>query len=242
MNNPPKCLSVFTEFSDSFSKEALYKEISIWIRRNGFRYWIYAQGFPPSPLTKSPFVFGNYPDDWIQHYFESDYIHVDPTIQHCRERVTPYIWPPTGQIRKPGKIREFFNEARQFRLLRGITFPLHGPGKYRGLFSVALDHFVSERDVSELAPCMMLMGSMVHEKIITILDGDQESSDRQLTPREQECLTWAAIGKSSWEIGKLLKITERTVNFHLGNAGRKLGVASRQSAVAHAVSRGLIIL
>ncbi|MDF0522996.1 helix-turn-helix transcriptional regulator [Bradyrhizobium yuanmingense] len=34
-------------------------------------------------------------------------------------------------------------------------------------------------------------------------------------------------GKSSWEIAKILNISENTVNFHLKNAIRKLGTTNR---------------
>ncbi|ESZ53486.1 helix-turn-helix transcriptional regulator [Mesorhizobium sp. L103C131B0] len=36
-----------------------------------------------------------------------------------------------------------------------------------------------------------------------------------LTPREYECLQWAARGKSAWAIGCILGIKPRTAAFHL---------------------------
>lgn len=48
-----------------------------------------------------------------------------------------------------------------------------------------------------------------------------------LTPREIECIHWAAHGKTSWEISRILSITERTVNFHLTNSMHKTGSSNR---------------
>ncbi|MDH2348154.1 helix-turn-helix transcriptional regulator [Bradyrhizobium sp. SSUT77] len=48
-----------------------------------------------------------------------------------------------------------------------------------------------------------------------------------LSAREKQCLQWVEEGKSSWEIGVILKITENTINFHLKNAMRKLEVTTR---------------
>ena len=45
-----------------------------------------------------------------------------------------------------------------------------------------------------------------------------------LTGRELECLEWVSHGKTSWEIGTILDLSERTVNFHLSNACLNLGV------------------
>jgi len=61
-----------------------------------------------------------------------------------------------------------------------------------------------------------------------------------LSQRETECLRWAAWGKTSWEIARILGVAERTVNFHLQNACRKLQACNRRAAVAVALSRGLL--
>jgi DNA-binding CsgD family transcriptional regulator len=61
-----------------------------------------------------------------------------------------------------------------------------------------------------------------------------------LTPREREVLTWAAQGKSAWEIGEILHITQRTVNEHVRTAARKLGATNRTQAVAIALRNRII--
>lgn len=61
-----------------------------------------------------------------------------------------------------------------------------------------------------------------------------------LTAREQSCLHWAALGKTSWEIGAILGITERTVNFHIANTCTKLDVYTRQAAIVIALQTGLL--
>src|SRR5882762_2175336 len=47
-----------------------------------------------------------------------------------------------------------------------------------------------------------------------------------LTKQEIECLRWCKEGKTNWEIGAILRISEKTVEFHLGNAMRKLGAGN----------------
>ena len=61
-----------------------------------------------------------------------------------------------------------------------------------------------------------------------------------LTPREREVLTWAARGKSAWEIGEILHISKRTVDERVQTAVRKLGAANRTQAVAIAVLKHII--
>ena len=61
-----------------------------------------------------------------------------------------------------------------------------------------------------------------------------------LSSRERACLDWAAQGKSSWDIGVILAISENTVNFHIKNAMRKLQTTSRTVAAIKAMQLGLI--
>jgi LuxR family quorum-sensing system transcriptional regulator CciR len=64
----------------------------------------------------------------------------------------------------------------------------------------------------------------------------------KITPREVDCLHWTARGKTNWEIGQILEISENTVRFHLKNAFKKLGATSRARAVGTAINAGIIHL
>ncbi|MBV9984572.1 helix-turn-helix transcriptional regulator [Bradyrhizobium sp.] len=61
-----------------------------------------------------------------------------------------------------------------------------------------------------------------------------------LSDREKACLAWSARGKSSWEIGQILAISEHTAVFHIKNAMRKLGTNNRTLAAVKAIQLGLI--
>jgi DNA-binding NarL/FixJ family response regulator len=56
-----------------------------------------------------------------------------------------------------------------------------------------------------------------------------------LTPREAEVLLWVSYGKSNRMISEILGISHRTVNKHLEQVFRKLGVETRAAAAAVAV-------
>lgn len=63
-----------------------------------------------------------------------------------------------------------------------------------------------------------------------------------LTPKEVDCLEWCKEGKTNWEIGEILKISEKTVEFHMRNSMRKLGASNRVTAVVTGIRCGLIAL
>ena len=65
-------------------------------------------------------------------------------------------------------------------------------------------------------------------------------SSTDLSPREAEVLHLIGEGKSDWEIGTILCLSRRTVNFHAENLKRKLGVNNRVQLVLVAVRIGLL--
>ena len=70
--------------------------------------------------------------------------------------------------------------------------------------------------------------------------GADQSLVEPLTPREREVLARVAAGLTNRQIAARLGISDRTVQFHLGNVLGKLGVASRTEAAVLALQRGLV--
>jgi len=65
-------------------------------------------------------------------------------------------------------------------------------------------------------------------------------ASRELSAREREVLSWAQQGKTYWEIGCILGISQRTVKFHVQRIKSKLDVVSTAHAIAQAMRRGII--
>src|SRR4029079_13453763 len=73
--------------------------------------------------------------------------------------------------------------------------------------------------------------------------GPVEHAEREpveISAREREVLCWAQQGKTYWEIGCILGISERTVKFHFARIKVKLDVVSTAHAIAKAMRAGLI--
>ncbi len=85
-----------------------------------------------------------------------------------------------------------------------------------------------------------LLIAIIRHRLTTAVDRSAEKTELHLTDRELQVLTWVARGKSSSDIATILGISERTVNFHLDNAMRKAGVATRVQAAVKCALLGLI--
>lgn len=62
-----------------------------------------------------------------------------------------------------------------------------------------------------------------------------------LTRREREVMRWIVKGKTDWEIGQILLISKKTVNYHIENVKRKYGATTRMQAVMAALQEGLLV-
>jgi LuxR family quorum sensing-dependent transcriptional regulator len=65
---------------------------------------------------------------------------------------------------------------------------------------------------------------------------------RSLSGIEAEVLRWAARGKTVWETGQILGISERNVRWHLEEAQRKLMTNNKTATVAAAIVNREILL
>lgn len=64
----------------------------------------------------------------------------------------------------------------------------------------------------------------------------------RLTPKELETLHWAMLGKTAWEISRIQGRSVATINFHLGNIRRKLGVNTMCGVLRKALEQHIVVL
>jgi LuxR family quorum-sensing system transcriptional regulator CciR len=184
----------------------------------------------------SPVVAVDYPESWVRRYLSEDYFRVDPVIRQARRVATPYEWSSIGVL--SAEEREFLDEARDAGLRHGISVPVHEPHGRVFLASVATSQCALNAKL--VRPVVHMLVVQFHARFCEIARSLDGECFVRLTARERECLQWTARGKSSWDISRLIGISEHTVNFHVKNAMGKLGTGSRVSAVAKCVSMGLI--
>jgi len=68
----------------------------------------------------------------------------------------------------------------------------------------------------------------------------RELTDGALTPREVEVLRLIALGHTSVEIARKLRLSPRTVETHRAHIHKKLGLGTRTQLVGYALRRGLL--
>jgi len=88
-----------------------------------------------------------------------------------------------------------------------------------------------------------LAASIKHDSIAptlgqSLVQSDTAGDSFPLTERQLECLQWISKGKSSTDVGAILAISGRTVDYHVAEICQRLGVRTRMQAVAFALRKG----
>jgi DNA-binding CsgD family transcriptional regulator len=171
---------------------------------------------------------------------KNHYERFDPVIIQALENAEPFEWGLSSRtIIRSNPQRELFEEAAKFGISYGFTVPIHdGRGPIAAVTFAADEHRTapSSRRIEEHRRALQLMAMYFHAHARRKLAPDRAVDGILLSPREFECLEWAAQGKSAWEIGRILDISRRTASFHLDNAKAKLGVHSICQAVARLIA------
>lgn len=192
-------------------------------------------------FRREPAIMLNYPDNWQKRYFEMGYHSIDPIIKTGRKRAGAFRWNEVySDASTTEDERRVLDEAATFGLRSGISVPLHGPHGSFAIMSFAQpwDREFQNRTVTYL----QLAAFHFHLRVAKFENLSSVGEVPKLSLRERECILWAARGKSSWEISKILGISVNTVNFHIKNVMQKLDVGSRTVAAIKAIDFGIIEL
>ncbi|MER8543731.1 LuxR family transcriptional regulator [Mesorhizobium sp. M1334] len=189
---------------------------------------------PPRSRDK-PTLISNYPAPWTARYLQHQYQSVDPVIVRARCGGYPFRWGSALLGVEPSEAEQrVFDEAAQFGICCGLTIPIID---HRGHFA-AMTFAADERDpaffrvAERYEDDLPYVATCFHMFARRKLSADRIVDGVPLTAREYECAQWAVRGKTAWEMGCILGITQRTAEFHLDNARRKLGVRTRSQLVA----------
>jgi len=186
-------------------------------------------------------LFRNWPKRWAEISDERDFGIRSPVLAQARRRVAPFTWGEIGARRGlPSAEKEFWGLVRECGWTNGFAVPVHGPQGYFSYIGMG----TRERDLdlsTERRGWLYMTAILAHERCHALYDiftpNEQQTA---LSERELECMRWVADGKTDWEIGMILKISEATARFHVDRARGKLHAVTRPQAVARLVARGLL--
>lgn len=196
---------------------------------------ILCQARHPSTSSIRHLVSHDYPPKWIQTYLAQDFGKIDPVIRFASLASDIYSWEDAYTHFGSYCPTTFFEKAADYGLHAG--FACSYAQEDSGIITICSMCV----DSNALCPAAQWALSNVMPALHTASSCiKQHKPMTPLTVRESEVLKWASEGKTVWETGMILSLSEGTVKFHLSNIYRKLEVTNRAQAIAAAAHQGMI--
>jgi DNA-binding CsgD family transcriptional regulator len=231
----------FTSVLQVKSRDELLAEVVGFTKRLGFE--TVAAGAVIDHFRGEPEFISvdNTPTAYLDSFENLENGRKDPVMQHCKRASVPIIWDQ-GTYTSVGQGEKWESQAR-FGYRTGIALALHLPeGKH---FYIGVDRDqalpASSAEVTRMVADLQLFAVHAQDVALRLLVPPSPQPDLpNLTPRELESLRWTMEGKTAWEVGNILGISERTAVLHVNNATHKLGCINKHQAVLKALRLGLI--
>lgn len=168
---------------------------------------------------------------------------LDPVAQHCKRNSVPIVWNQQTYVAAGRGEAWEVQACHGYRT--GIALALHLPLGRHFFLGVDRDQPLPDdtAEVSRMAADLQLFAACAQDTALRVLLPTQTKpadDTATLTKRELESLRWTMEGKTAWELGRILSISEQTAVKHLHNAAHKLGCTSKHQAVLKALRSGLI--
>ncbi len=184
----------------------------------------------------------NTPAAFLEISRNLDQARTDPVLHRLMKSSVPFIYDQ--KLYADSGAGDLWEEQAPFGYCTGISVGLHLPNDRHFLLGVDRPKNLprSEFKLTRMLANLQLLAVHAQYAAQQIFGDDLGAADPKpaLTPREVECLKWTMEGKSAYVTGQILSISASAVNFHLQNAMRKLGVASKHQAVLKCVNLGVL--
>ncbi len=216
----------------------LFQRVTELAREMGFDYCAYGIRMPLPISAPRTEMFNNYPADWQAHYQAQSYLAVDPTVARGGRSVLPFVWSDELFA----SARDLWEDARAYGLEYGWVQSCRDARGISGMLTLArAGEDLSAGELRARTPEMSWLAQTAHFGMARCLTAKLlPEAEVMLSTREIEVLRWTAEGKTSNEVADILRIAERTVNFHINNAMVKLNANNKTAAVIRASVMGLL--
>jgi DNA-binding CsgD family transcriptional regulator len=162
-------------------------------------------------------------------------------MQHCKPSSAPIAWGQSTYVAAGAGERWEYQAAFGYRA--GIAVAMHLPHGRHFFIGVDRDMPLPKhcKERTRLVADVQLFLVQASDAAMRILAPDvQPLTTPQLSSRELESLRWTMEGKTAWELGRILGISEQTAARRVHNAVQKLGCVNKVQAVVRALRLGLI--
>jgi LuxR family quorum sensing-dependent transcriptional regulator len=209
------------------------------VRRFGVRYFSTIVAAAPGQPVMPRILSGEVDPAWSERYSAEGFAAVDPVLATLFETRKPFTWREAAGRRSTRAGQRVMGEVRDITGTdEALVVPIHDRMGEVAAVILSGSGVSFEPDVR---PVLHLASVYFSGVARDLADGAPVEACCPLTARQLECLRWVMDGKSDWEIGEILGISEHTAHNHVEAAKRTLDLGTRVQASVHAWRRGWLI-
>lgn len=217
--------------------EAFKDELIKFGRKLGFDLVTSSYGTPPP--KRAWVTINNYPQAWQAQ--QRQFLAVDPVGAAAKAIPRPILWnADTYKKNGLGHVAELFVP---FGFKAGFDIPTHASSGAILVIGFSRDSELPADGIElvRLVAEAQLFSTFAFPALDRLLAHTTHANFPKLTPKELEVIKWTVAGKTAFEVGAILGITERTANFHVRNICEKLGVFNKTAAIVKALELKLVV-
>lgn len=227
--------------TEATSRDLVWSAVQDLFASYGFDRVIYAD-----MRNRSQNILSSYPDSFGDYYADVCNPQDDPFFRYCcaslisRQTGADYLEQYDYLNLEE---RRVILTAREAGMRAGFSCTFHksdeaGMGGWN--IGSTLDRHEVEKIQAEHGTMLRLAALYAHERMDQFALVHADNAGPVLSPRERECLIHLAAGLRTQQIADKLNIRPVTVEMHIRRARIKLNAATREQALAKAVSLNLL--
>jgi len=232
-----KCLDIISltlNAANTVDIETIWLEIQTLCNTDGLLIGVSESTNSVDILGSTAIWFG-IAETWMSEYQTQNYVLKDPVVKLTLANTNKIITWQDAYTSADAAGREFAKQANLYGLNHGYAI---GQARHKVTRTASVASITyNPKNLSE-DQHFYIKQILPHLNEVLTRPGFLRFPD--LTSQESVVLQWASIGKSNWEIGTIMGITERTVRFHCNNIYKKLNVNNKANAVTKARLVGII--
>lgn len=221
------------------SKDDLLDVTSSYLKRYGVKHVTMGLIVNPALVSEDVTELGvsNFPDDFFDLWVQDNLIMHDPIVTYAVRNKSAFEWSE-AYIHATRYGRQVMDTGADIGLKEGLVVPVFAPDHPTGMVSLALEERLTDPTIKATMEVPIIHA---FNRMLDFIELKLMTDKVELTLREIDVLHYVAAGKTNWEVGKVLGISENTVKKIVQKILTKYRTSSRTHAVTLAIRQGTIL-
>ena len=172
----------------------------------------------------------NYPEGWVEELVSRGYASDDPVHLASRRTNVGFGWSELGSLIKlERRHTDILARSRHFGLGPGLTIPANVPGEPSASCSFVV------RAGCEMPAARLHCAELIGARALSAARRLRPAAPARphLSRRQRQCLRLLAMGKTDWEIARILGLSTETAHYYVKTARAAYDAVSRTQLVVY---------